>query len=339
MNISKWALTTLAIAITCYGAEIQAQEQKCEQEAQEWQAEFMYPDWRQTFKVEEILYEEKTGEQELVIFKNATFGKVLVLDGVIQTTENDEFIYHEMIAHVPLLSHGNAKKVLIIGGGDGGTLREVLRHKTVERVVIVEIDPAVITFCKEHFPKHSNGGFEDPRTEIVIQDGSQFVKETKESFDVIICDSCDPIGPAAVLFTEEFFGDCQKLLGDSGIFVNQNGVPFMQKEQLVNTNVNLRMHFRETGFYLAAVPTYMGGFMAFAFATNNPEYRDIAKKELRKRLGNIEGGLRYYSPEIHEAAFALPGFIKSMLRTPKRLPPEYKKGPCCKGSTIGKEAT
>ena len=174
--------------------------------AEEWCAETLYDSYRQVFKVEKILYEEKSESHHLLVFQNELFGTVLVLDGAIQVTEKDEFVYHEMMTHVPLLSHGNCRTVLIIGGGDGGILREVLRHKTVEKVVLAEIDASVIALSKKYLPSLSKGAFDDPRLQVVIGDGAQFVKNSPERFDVIICDSTDPEGPGAVLFSEEFYG-------------------------------------------------------------------------------------------------------------------------------------
>ena len=284
------------------------------QSAEEWYTEGLYNSWRQTFRIDEKLYEDRTEEQDLVIFNNEIFGKVLALDGVIQTTEKDEFIYHEMMTHVPLLAHGHAKIVLIIGGGDGGILREVLRHKTVEKVVLVEIDSSVIVFSKQHLPTLSQGAFDDPRAQILIQDGCQFVKNTQETFDVIICDSTDPIGPGAVLFTSEFYGDCHELLAEGGIFVNQNGVPFMQVDELVSTYKNRKTYFKDVGFYLGVIPTYVGGFMTFGWASDTFENREISLAELEERLKNVEGELKYYTPAIHKASFALPKFIEDSLQ-------------------------
>ncbi len=278
-----------------------------------WYGETLHNAWGQTFHIAEKLYEEKTDEQHLVIFKNELFGKVLALDGVIQVTEGDEFIYHEMLTHVPLLAHGSVKSVLVIGGGDGGILRELLRHRTVERAVLVEIDASVIAFSKKHLPEISKGSFDDPRVEIVIQDGCEFVKNAKETFDLIICDSTDPIGPGAVLFTREFYGDCHALLQSGGIFVNQSGVPFLQKEECVNVSQNLKAHFNHVGFFLGAIPTYAGGFMAFGWASDSTTALDISAEKLAQRLTAIEGEMKYYTPEIHKAAFALPKFLQNTL--------------------------
>ena len=171
--------------------------------------ETLYPEWGQSLEISKEVLREKTDHADLVIFENPLFGRILALDGIVQLTEADEPVYHEMLTHVPLLTHENPASVLIVGGGDGGILREVMRHSSVQRVVLVEIDPSVIELSKKYFPKVSNGAFDDPRLEIVIQDASEYVKSAQESFDVIICDSTDPVGPGAVLFTSEFYGDCK----------------------------------------------------------------------------------------------------------------------------------
>ncbi|MES2344928.1 MAG: polyamine aminopropyltransferase [Chlamydiota bacterium] len=286
--------------------------------AAEWFQESLFQHWAQSFCIDEKCYEEITEQQDLMIFKNNFFGEILVLDGVIQTTQADEFIYHEMLAHVPLLSHGDVKTVLIVGGGDGGILREVLKHKGVEKVVLVEIDASVIEFSKIHLPFLSCGSFNDARVHVVVQDGSLFVKESSEEFDVIICDSPDPEGPGRVLFTKEFYGDCKKRLSSHGIFVNQSGVPFLQKEELCMVYEGLREHFSDVKFYIAAIPTYIGGHMAFGWATDR-EIK-ISKEDLRNRLKSVAGEFKYYTPAVHKAAFALPRYIEQLLNITSLYP-------------------
>lgn len=280
--------------------------------------ENLYPTWKQAFTIDELLYQEKTAHQDLIIFRNNHFGTVLALDGVIQVTEKDEAVYHEMMTHVPLIAHGNPKNVLIIGGGDGGILREVLKHKTVEKAVLVEIDESVVAFSKKHLPNISNGAFNDPRAEVIIDDGCKFVKErcnkTDQKFDVIICDSTDPIGPGAVLFTKEFYQDCHAILNRGGIFVNQNGVPFMQPEEIALTYKNRSPHFQSTKFYLGVIPSYVGGFMAFGWASDDDSYTSLSLEELRKRWSALEEKTYYYTPEIHQAAFMLPAFIDKLVQ-------------------------
>jgi spermidine synthase len=278
----------------------------------EWAEETLYPFWQQRLHIDKKIIEEKTDQQHLLIFENAFYGRVLVLDGVVQTTETDEFVYHEMLTHVPLLAHENPQRVLIIGGGDGGILREVLRHTTVEKVTLVEIDGSVVERSKKYLPTLSNGAFEDPRLELRIEDGVVFVEQTKEKFDVIICDSTDPTGPGAVLFTEKFYRLCKQALNEKGIFVNQNGVPFLQMDELITTLKNRSPHFKNVRYYVAAVPTYVGGFMALGWASDF-DYQTLTEEILKERLHRVTGPMKYYNPGVHKASFCLPQFMLDLL--------------------------
>jgi spermidine synthase len=280
-------------------------------------SETLYPHWGQKFTVSRIILQEKNDVQDLVLFENEEFGKVLALDGIIQTTEKDEFFYHEMITHVPLLAHGNAQNVLIVGGGDGGVLREVLKHKSVKSATLVEIDDRVIDLSKEHLPNHSQGAFSDPRTRIVIQDAFEFLGMTREKFDVIICDTTDPIGPGAVLFTAEFYARCKKALNLNGILVTQNGVPFMQTEEIQNTHEHLSKIFNDATFYVVPVPTYVGGFMTLGWASDNKNLRSLNTKIIEQRLNrDVTGDLKYYTASIQSACFVLPKYIEDALKAP-----------------------
>lgn len=266
--------------------------------------------WTQQFTVDEILYRTKTRHQDLVIFRNSLFGRVLVLDGTVQTTEGDEFVYHEMLAHVPLFAHGRARRVLIIGGGDGGMLREVLRHGSVEHVTQVEIDEGVIEVCKRHLPSLSQGAFEDPRLELVIADAARYVAEADAQFDVIISDSTDPVGPGEALFTRDFYTACRERLAEGGIFVAQNGNVFTQLHEVTTSARRLGPLFADCAFYGAAVATYIGGMMAFAWASDEPGLRATPLETLARRFAAAGFATRYYSPEVHRAAFALPRFVQ-----------------------------
>jgi spermidine synthase len=279
----------------------------------DWKSETLYADYQQRLKVEKVLFEEKTEHQELVIFENNFFGRVMMLDGVVQTTDRDEFIYHEMISHVPILAHGEAKNVLIIGGGDGGVLREVLRHPDVT-CTMVEIDASVVDMSKEYFPDHSAGAFDDPRCNLIIADGLKFVKETQDKFDVIIVDSTDPIGPGEVLFTSEFYGDCQRCLTDKGVLVTQNGVPFFQGDEVTTTQSRMSPHFADMGFYVVAVPTYIGGFMTLAWASNDPSLRKQSVDQIAQRFEKLDMETQYYTPGVHVGAFSLPPYIQKLLK-------------------------
>ena len=271
--------------------------------------ETLYPDWRQSIKIENILYQQKTPYQHLVIFDSSRFGRVLALDGVIQTTYQDAAIYSEMMVHVPAIAHGNVKHVLIIGGGDGSVLKEVLRHKSVEQVVVVEIDPFVVDLTKKWMPEICAEAFVDPRANVVIQDATHYVKNCEETFDLILCDSTDAFGPAAPLFTKEFYSDCKKLLKERGIFVNQNGVPFLQKEEMELTKENRAPYFNFTTYYVVAMPTYVGGHMILGWASDEKEYLNLSLETLSKRALEVEGDFMYYTPKVHQAAFALPAFM------------------------------
>jgi spermidine synthase len=272
-------------------------------------SETLYDAYGQEFRIDELLYEVKTDHQHLIIFHNAAFGRVMVLDGVVQTTEKDEFIYHEMLAHVPILAHGMTRRVLIIGGGDGGMLREVLRHRQITQVTQVEIDQQVIDMCRTYLPNHSNGAFDDQRVTIVIDDGLHFVQSNREAFDVIISDSTDPIGPGEALFKEAFYAGCKRCLTPGGVLVTQNGVAFMQPEEVETTARRLSRVFDDAYFYTAAVPTYIGGIMTFAWATDNLTLRRADINALKGRYASSGIKTRYYNPEIHRAAFALPQYV------------------------------
>lgn len=272
--------------------------------------ELLHAGWGQSFEVTRVLHEQQTVHQHLIIFENPLFGRVIALDGAVQTTSRDEFIYHEMLAHVPLFSHPDPKRVLIIGGGDGGILREVLRHPGVEQVVLVEIDAAVIGLCRQYFPAHSDGAFDHPKTEIVIGDGIAFVHGTDRRFDVILSDSTDPLGPGEALFTERFYAGVARCLEAQGIFAAQNGVPFLQAGELVATHRRLRRLFADTGFFTAAVPSYVGGLMALAWACRDGSVREnLALAALQRRYQASGMVTRYYNPALHLAAFALPQYI------------------------------
>ncbi|MHC0052816.1 polyamine aminopropyltransferase [Actibacterium sp. D379-3] len=278
----------------------------------DWIRESLHPDYAQALRVDEMLYDSKTEHQRLKVFQNGTFGRVLTLDDVVQTTEGDNFIYHEMLTHVPILAHGAAKRVLIIGGGDGGMAREVLRHASVTHVTMVEIDAGVVEFSKAYLPMLSQGAFDDPRLDLAINDGAAFMRETEEKFDVIIVDSTDPIGPGEVLFTDTFYGHAKRALTPGGILVTQNGVPFLQGDELTNTLRAFKALFTDWGCYMATIPTYAGGPMAFGWGTDGGAGAvDVATLQARFAEAGFATG--YYTPEVHKAAFALPAYVKKLL--------------------------
>lgn len=271
--------------------------------------ETLYEGYGQEFRVDELLFEKRTEYQHLVIFRNEAFGRVMALDGIIQTTERDEFIYHEMLAHVPILAHGNVRRVLIIGGGDGAMLREVTKHHEIEKITQVEIDGEVLEISKRYLPDHAKGAFEDPRVHLTIDDGFHYVQSTSDSFDVIISDSTDPIGPGGVLFTKEFYSFCHDRLNSGGVFVTQNGVAFTQLAEVASTAGFLKDIFADYHFFSAAIPTYVGGIMAFGWATDNPGLRHTDLETLKRRYDEAGLKTRYYNSKLHRAAFALPQYV------------------------------
>ena len=277
-----------------------------------WIAETLFDDlgFRMTFKVDKVLYEMQTEHQHLVLFEQPFFGKMLMLDGATQIAARDEFIYQEMMAHVPLFAHGRAREVLIIGGGDCGIAEEVLKHKSVRRLTQVEIDPAVVEFAKEHFPEFTKPVFADQRFESVIDDGMRYVARTAERFDVIIVDSTDPQGPGAVLFTEAFYAACKSCMAQGGVMVTQNGVPIFQPRELAASIGKFRRLFADAGCYIAAIPTYVGGHMAMGWASDDRRLRQTPVKTLAARYRKAgRFPTKYWTPEVHAAAFALPRFI------------------------------
>src|SRR6202162_3309041 len=228
---------------------------------------------RMSFEVERVLYEMRTEHQHLVLFEHKHFGKVLMLDGATQVTTRDEFIYHEMMTHVPILAHGKAREVLIVGGGDCGIAEEVLKHKSVERLTQVEIDASVVAFSKEHFPEFTGPVLGDHRFDLVIDDGMKFVAKTDRRFDVVIVDSTDPQGPGKVLFTQRFYAACKRCMAKGGVMVTQNGVPFYQPAELASSTRKFPSLFADASCYVAAIPTYVGGHLAMGWASGDKRLR------------------------------------------------------------------
>jgi spermidine synthase len=267
------------------------------------------------FKVDRTLFAGKSEFQTVDVVETRGHGKMLLNDGLIMVTERDEFIYHDMIAHIPLFTHPSPKKVLIIGGGDGGTAREVLRHKGVEHIVQVEIDEMVVDACKEWIPQTACS-YDDSKLKLIIGDGLKYMKESDEEFDVILVDSTDPIGPAAPLFGPEFYQDIDKRLKKGGIVVSQGESPFLESECQKSMMKILANQFPITSIYNFSNLTYPGGLWSFTFASKGPHpVRDYNPNRV------LESGLefKYYNEKIHTAAFSIPSFQKENLS-------EYIKG-------------
>ncbi|AEG61612.1 polyamine aminopropyltransferase [Desulforamulus ruminis] len=258
-------------------------------------------------KVNKVLHREKTDFQDLAIVDTPIFGRMLFLDNIIMTNIKDEFVYHEMISHVALNTHPNPQKVLVIGGGDGGAIREIIKHPKVEKAVLVEIDRRVVETSKEYLPEIACG-LDDPKVEVLYEDGIKYVNEHKNEFDVIIVDSTDPIGPAVGLFESNFYKSCYDSLKEDGIFVAQTESPYYNEELIPQIQKNLRALYPITKLYLAFIPTYPGGCWSFTMGCKkyDPETVD---------LSNWPGyPTRYYNPEIHKAAFVLPNFVRELIK-------------------------
>ncbi|MBU7005434.1 polyamine aminopropyltransferase [Phosphitispora fastidiosa] len=260
-----------------------------------------------TWKFSETVYTERTDYQDLAVIDTMEFGRALVLDGIIQTTEKDEFIYHEMIAHPAMMAHPNPQKVLVIGGGDGGTVREAVRYQSVKQADLVEIDEKVIWASRKYLPEISCA-LSDSRVRIFVEDGLGFIKRKQNYYDVILVDSSDPIGPAIGLFGKEFYTDVYNALKDDGILVAQTESPVFNRELLSSVHRNIKDIFPITRTYLTAIATYIGGF--WTFTCGSKKYDPLAVTPDSDRLQEMN--LKYYNKEIHQACFALPNFIREI---------------------------
>ncbi len=242
----------------------------------------------------------KTRFQNLEVYETDSFGRVLLLDGLVQTTERDEFFYHEMLVHPAMTSHPGPETVLIIGGGDGGALREVFRHR-VAGATLVEIDEAVIETCREYFPGLASS-FDDPRASVEIADGNDFIRESKDKFDVILVDSSDPVGPSVILHQRRFFAALKKRLKPGGVIAAQAGSPVFHLDHLKRKAAFLKQLFRFSAYYWGPVPTYPGGYWCYAFLSDKIDPLNALRR-------NPPRGLKYYNKSVHGAAFASPEFM------------------------------
>ncbi|MDD8019850.1 MAG: polyamine aminopropyltransferase [Acidobacteriota bacterium] len=267
--------------------------------------EYQTPSSGLFFKVKNVLYEKKSKYQKIEIIQNDFYGRVLFLDGLVQTTEKDEFFYHEMLVQPALCSCRQPERVLIIGGGDGGALREVLKH-SVEKAWLVEIDQEVIRACEQYFP-WLEASLSDPRAELAIADGFDFIQKTKERFDVILVDSSDPVGPSAILHARDFYFKLKKVLRPGGIIAAQSGSQLLHLKEHGQKAKFLKKMFSISRFYSAPVPTYPVGTWCYNFLSDQID--PLKVKKLR-----IPAGLKYYNEEIHRASFAQPVFFKQAIR-------------------------
>lgn len=276
-----------------------------------WFSERNGPEVKLSLRVDRQLYHEQSSFQRIDVFESKELGRVLCLDGCVMLTEKDEFIYHEMITHVPLAVHPRARRVLVIGGGDGGAVRELTAYEDIKEITLVEIDRRVVEVCRHYLPLTASR-LDDPRVKIEYQDGLKFVRKFENHFDLIIVDSTDPFGPGESLFTREFYGNCFKALKDDGIMVNQQESPFYQEdaEAMQTAHKKIVLSFPICRVYQAHIPTYSSGYWLFGFASR--KYHPLndlkAADWLRRGLKT-----RYYNPKLHLGAFALPNYVQEML--------------------------
>lgn len=278
----------------------------------QWCAESVIRPVRVSYKASRILAELKTAYQQVVILENETFGRVLMLDGVVQTTTQDEFIYHEMLAHVPLFTHGNARDVLIVGGGDCGLAEEVIKHGNLQTVTQVELDPDVVELSRKYLSQINAPVFSDERFQLHYADGAAFVRDTQQSFDVVLIDSTDPVGAARALFTADFYAAVRRRLRPGGVLVCQAGVPFVQAHVFGSAMRHLASAFPVVNSYLVTSPSYFGGHLAFGWASEDLTADSVNVQTIAERYAESGVLTRYYTPEVHKAAFVLPPYVAEM---------------------------
>jgi len=279
-----------------------------------WFTENQNENVRFGIKIKKHLYSGQSEFQKIDVFETFGFGKLLTIDGIIMVTEKDEFIYHEMISHVPLAAKPDIKSVLVIGGGDGGTVRELTRYKTIQNIDMVEIDKLVVDISKEYI-KQTSENLDDSRVKLYYEDGIEFVKNKVNEYDLIIIDSTDPIGPGEGLFTEEFYQNCYNALKSDGIMINQNESPYYDKErrELVRANKKMKKVFPIVEVYQFHMPTYPSGHWLFGF--NSKKINPI--NDSIKKWNNLNISTKYYNTEIHKGSFMLPNYVKEIINDEK----------------------
>lgn len=277
---------------------------------QEWIKDQGGESFAHVYRVDAVLHDHSSPFQRVRVIENLDFGRMLILDEAVQTSERDEFIYHELLAHIPLCTHPAPRRVLIIGGGDGGLLRETLRHP-IEHATMVEIDREVIEATLRWIPSIPARCYEDPRARLLVDDGIRFVRETGERFDVAMVDSTDPKGPSLGLFSGEFYGQIAGLLGDAGVLAVQSGSPIYQQDLIAMVRRHMAPHFRWVRTYMGAVPSYPGTFWTFTAGSQDRDPAEVTPEELAGRMRSIH--TRYYLPAEHRNLFVPPPFLQEAL--------------------------
>ena len=271
-----------------------------------WYTEKQTESYGITARIKETHVSEQTDYQKLDMIETEEFGTMLVLDGMVMTTDKDEFVYHEMAAHPALFTHPNPENVLVVGGGDGGVIREVLKHPQVKKAVLVEIDGKVIEYSKQYLPNIA-GGLDNPRVEVIVNDGFMHIHDHKNTYDVIIVDSTEPVGPAVSLFTRGFYQGIYESLKDEGIFVAQTDNPWFKAELITSVNRDVKEVFPIVRVYCANVPTYPSGLWTFTMGSKKHDPLAVDESTIP------ELDTKYYSPRLHKAAFALPKFVEKLV--------------------------
>ena len=286
-----------------------------------WFTEKPTPHWGMTYRVTQVLRRVKTPFQDLAVVETVDFGRALILDGIVQLTEKDEFVYHEMIVHVPMCAHPDPRRVLVVGGGDGGAVREILRHPGVEEVVLVDIDREVIAAAREFFPQIS-ASLDDPRVRVVNEDAARYLwqEELRGRFHVVVVDSPDPVGPAVALFQEDFYRAVDHVLAPDGLFSAQSESPFLMPDFIRSVQEAAARVFPIVKLYIYSNVTYPGGM--WAFTTGSKCYDPASPREGRCP----EGPTRYWTPDVHRAAFVLPPFVEEL--APLQHAPPRGAGSC-----------
>ena len=277
-----------------------------------WYSEYYSDNVRFGIKVKKHIFSDKSDFQQVDVFDSYEFGRTLTLDGLIMVNEKDEFIYHDMIVHVPMASNPEIKKVLVIGGGDGGTVRELVRYEKIEKIDMVEIDKMVVDVAKEYL-QYTSCGLDDERVTLYYEDGIEFVKDKFNEYDLILVDSTDPIGPGEGLFTIDFYSDCFKALKKDGILINQNESPYYDTfaKEFIRANDKISKVFPISKVYQFHMPTYPSGHWLFGFAAKTVDPIENANIEKWNELGIKT---KYYNTEIHKGSFALPTYVKEMMK-------------------------
>ena len=280
------------------------------------ESEVMWPGQAMTLKVEEILFEGRSDFQDILVFRSSTYGKVLVLDGVIQLTERDEYAYQEMITHIPMHSHPDPKSVLIVGGGDGGVLREVCRHSSVEHITMCEIDPMVCDIAKKFFSTSTATSFGDPRVTLVHADAAAYVKDKAGEYDIVIVDSSDPVGPAETLFTAAFYQSLRVAMKPNAIMCNQGECLWLHLDLIGEVLSHCLEVFPSVDYSFTTIPTYPSGQIGFLMCSTTPN--TVLRNPVRTPEPELSRQLKYYSPAIHAASFVLPEFAERVVARVRR---------------------